>query len=110
MNKIIENLSYYMYKGSIEVEIFDDDTNIREITEDELNTVIHPSASFTVITDFDIRASADYSKKPDVRSHTFNKTATVRDLVKWISEGPCYGYFEGLQKIKNGLYVVAWGT
>ena len=44
------------------------------------------------------------------RREYFKPTATLRDVLARITNGKCYGYFEGFELIRPNCYKLNWGT
>jgi hypothetical protein len=116
MHSIIDHLSFPMHKP-----IAIDDCNMfvgrsmRKINNAEWNTILHPDDKWQVFMTFDRRANDDGDEdenKMHNRVESFEPNTTLRDFVKRISSGPCYGYFEGLdlQSEENNVYKLVWGT
>jgi hypothetical protein len=86
-------------------EIWEGPGQSRPLTAEEWEFKPHPSSSWIVLMKFDGRAidSDDWSNGPEIRREVFSKDATLRDLLERITEGPRYGYFEGLAPMESGL-------
>lgn len=115
MNTIVNNVSFFMEKGSnpMEAQIFDERDDLYDITEEQLNTVLHPTSTWELHMEFDGRASntsdiSAYSQSIRRVEH-FEPHATLRDVLERIANGDCYGYMEGIDG-DNGVFYLQWGT
>jgi hypothetical protein len=111
MNDIVNHIYWEMQKGQTpDIRISRGDDGYLPATEEELQTILHPSGPWKVIAKFDYRANANESEDdPSPRIFTFPSNTTLRQFANWVIEGPCYGYFEGLD-FRNGKYEISWGT
>jgi hypothetical protein len=110
--------------SNAKVKTFDDDDwcteeELRELTDEEWETKIHPSAKFVLKFKFDERAivGGDLRTWPlrgtDMwieRTEQFSEDTTVREFVERIYKYPGYGIFEGITPLGNNEYVFMWGT
>lgn len=115
MNVIVNNVSFYMEKGSksAEAQIFNEQDDLYDITEEQLNTVLHPTSKWVLHMEFDGRASnpsdiSAYSQTISRVEH-FEPHATLRDVLERIANGDCFGYMEGIEG-DNGVFYLQWGT
>jgi hypothetical protein len=132
MNSIVHRVQWYMQTGADPADAhlgFNPELNSNMLlTEDELNTVIHPSSDWVLTMEFDERALSVrdhemYSKIDSAifhdatcnvnstafvgltitREERFSGEATLRDLFTRIASGRCYGWFSGIER--TGKYV-----
>ena len=132
MNSIVHRVQWYMHEGAKPTEAHlgfcpELNTNVM-LTDEELDTIIHPSSDWVMTMEFDERALSvtdhDMYTKIDsgifrdanrnvnstafvgltiTREERFSSTATLRDLLTRISQGRCYGWFSGIER--TGKYV-----
>lgn len=112
LSHVIYNVCYVMKPGNFdpyEIQMLDDcdcDT-LRTIDDSELKIKIHPYGKWGCCVKFDDRAlSTDRALATDrsddkalTRVNIFEPETTLEDLLKWVTNGNCYGFFEGLVKI-----------
>ncbi|NBP00483.1 MAG: hypothetical protein EBU90_10245 [Proteobacteria bacterium] len=110
LSNLIYNVFYAMKPGHFdpyEVQMLDDvdcDT-LRTIDDTELKIKIHPYGKWGCCVKFDNRALATGSATKTDRDQAltrvvvFEPETTLEDLLRWVTNGSCYGFFEGLDKI-----------
>lgn len=121
--------------GSEDGEICLEDKFFRDITDEEWNTVVHPQGPWAVIVDlshggFVEGPDCGWSNEEETTHYTpdgpdgcfeyqktehFAATATLRDFVYRLAQGPGHGFFyEGLmfERVKGGVhyYTMLTGT
>jgi hypothetical protein len=120
VSHVIYNVCYFMKPFAFDpydIQMLDDcdcDT-LRTVDDVELQIKIHPYGKWGCCVKFDDRslttdralAATDRAlpamdRSPDkelMRATIFEPDTTLEDLLKWVTNGNCYGYFEGLVKI-----------
>ena len=120
MDELMEKIGWTMHENPPNVfkAYIKDNRDCLNITATQLDTIVHPSADWVLVMDFDGRSVKDnvvtkyldnttctetehsYTFVSFVRCIKFHMRTTVYEMLQKISEGNCYGYLEGFTRLE----------